>query len=53
MNHYKDPYYYRPDEPTFDGEIIREIMSMTKCNIRTAKKIVSLVEEAKRRNNKC
>ena len=52
MIKYRFPYYLN-DTCESDGEIVREIMSMTKCNVRTAKKIVSLVEEAKRRKIKC
>jgi len=47
MIKYPFPYYLN-DTCESEGEIIREIMNMTKCNVRTAKKIIAMVKESKK-----
>jgi len=49
IKYFGTPYHHSEDEPFYasEGEIIREIISLTKCNARTAKKIIAMVKKSK------
>ena len=47
MIKHKFPYYLNETSSALESEMVREIISMTKCSIMTAKNIIAMVKESK------